>query len=44
MTFGFAQIHTCTSCNAGGINMSNIVQYSLRYGSNNYVLVFEHKL
>jgi len=44
MTFGFVEIHTSTSCNAAGINMSNTVQYSMCYGSNIYVLVFEHIL
>jgi hypothetical protein len=44
MTFGFVEIHTCTSCNTAGINMSNVVQYLLCYGSNIYVWVFEHIL
>jgi len=44
MTFGFVEIHTCTSCNAAGTKMSNIVQYSLCYDSSIYILVFEHIL
>lgn len=41
MTFGFVEIHTCISCNAAAINMSNIVQYLLCNAYNNYVLVLQ---
>ena len=42
MTFGFVEIHTCTSCKAAAINISNIVQYLLCNAHKNYVLVFQH--